>query len=85
MTPFKKHRLNNLDVQTLPLAMYAFRFSLDRLVLGVDNIRYDVRLSPSFREVLKSNVLQLIAKFSQASTILEVDPPPIQAQAQASP
>ena len=51
-------------------------------MLGVDNIRYDVRLSPGFRDALKSNVLQLIAKFSQADTILEIDPAPLQAKTQ---
>jgi hypothetical protein len=39
-------RLPGLD--NFPIASYAINFSLDRLVVGVDNIRYDVRLSPAF-------------------------------------
>ena len=35
-------------LKEFPLESYAIDFSLDRLVLGVDNIRCDVRLSPAF-------------------------------------
>ena len=39
-------RLPGLD--NFPIASYAINFALDRLVVGVDNVRYDVRLSPAF-------------------------------------
>jgi len=44
---FRYHpRLPGLD--NFPIASYSINFSLDRLTVGVDNIRCDVRLSPAF-------------------------------------
>ena len=40
-------------LKSLPLKPYLVDFSLDRLVFGVDNIRFDVYISPRFCNVLE--------------------------------
>ncbi|BBO90590.1 hypothetical protein [Desulfosarcina ovata] len=45
---FFKYQPRLPGLNDFPLAAYSTDFSLDRLVLGVDNIRCDVRLSPTF-------------------------------------
>ena len=45
---FFKYQPRLPGLKDFPLEGYAIDFSLDRLVLGVDNIRCDVRLSPAF-------------------------------------
>ncbi len=52
------------NFRTFPIQSYTVHFSIDRLVLGVDNIHYDVRLSPSFCTSAKSVVSRLMAKYS---------------------
>jgi hypothetical protein len=43
---------------------YRHRFSIDRLRHGVDNLRYDVRISPSLVAAVREMALQLISKMS---------------------
>ena len=43
-----------------PLKYYRVRFSLDKLTPGVDNVRYDVNISASFREKTTRLVNQLM-------------------------
>jgi hypothetical protein len=45
---FLKYQPRLPGLKDFPLESYSIDFSLDRLVLGVDNIRCDVRLSPAF-------------------------------------
>lgn len=61
------------SLKEFPLKSYSFNLSLDRLCLGVDNIRYDVHLSPDFRKSATKIVSQLIAKHSKADKILYID------------
>ncbi len=45
-----------------PLTFYRNEFSLERLVLGVDNIRYDVLLSPTFVNASRKIIARLVAR-----------------------
>jgi hypothetical protein len=45
-----------------PLKFYRNDFSLEHLVLGVDNIRYDVLLSPTFVNVSRKIIARLVAR-----------------------
>jgi hypothetical protein len=56
----KGHKLPPL--KDFPLRHYAHDFLLDRLVLGVDNIRYDVYLSPTFISATRKIVSLLITR-----------------------
>ncbi|WP_155305114.1 hypothetical protein [Desulfosarcina widdelii] len=53
------------------MASYATDLSMDRLVLGVDNIRCDVRLSPSFRNATAKLAALLIERETGIWTIPE--------------
>ena len=48
MLDFFKYQPRMPGLKQFPMETYSTDFSLDRLVLGVDNIRCDVRLSPTF-------------------------------------
>ncbi len=48
MLDFLKFQPRLPGLKDFPMESYSTDFSLERLVLGVDNIRCDVRLSPSF-------------------------------------
>jgi hypothetical protein len=48
MLEFFKYQPRMPGLKYFPMASYSIDFSLERLVLGVDNIRCDVRLSPAF-------------------------------------
>lgn len=48
MLDFFKYQPRMPGLKDFPLESYSTDFSLDRLVLGVDNIRCDARLSPAF-------------------------------------
>jgi hypothetical protein len=47
---------------SFPLRHYAPDFFLDRLVMGVDNIRYDVHLSPTFVSATRKIVDRLVTR-----------------------
>ena len=49
-------------LKNFPLQLYAHHFFLDRLVLGVDNIRHDVYLSPTFISTTRKIVTRLLAR-----------------------
>jgi len=61
------------NIREFPLEAYSIKFSLDRLVLGVDNIRYDVHLSPSFCMAGKKVVIQLFARYSRIGEMPGMD------------
>ena len=52
---------------------YSAHFSLNRLLPGVDNFRYDVHLSPVFRESVSKFVFHLILIASKADEDLNVE------------
>ena len=51
----------------LHLSAYSIEIPLERLKLGVDNLRYDVLVSPEFVKMTDHIVLQMIMKHSRAS------------------
>ena len=55
-----------------PLQPYTVDFSLTNLVFGVDNIRYDVYLSPDFCKTTGKIVLEILAKHSAVGETLEI-------------
>ncbi len=60
-------------LRELPLKTSAVSFSLEKLVRGVDNIRYDVYLSPDFRKSVSKIVTQLIASHTHSEEILNLE------------
>jgi len=48
----------------IPLKPYRHGFGLERLKLGVDNLRYDIHLSPGFIKATRRMALQLIGRIS---------------------
>jgi len=55
------------------LSIYVLNFSMDRLLPGVDNVRHDVYLSPSFCNAAGKLIPQLIARHFQTYKIFPVD------------
>ena len=60
-----------------PVSTYSLNFSLDTIVPGVDNVRHDVQLSPSFIQAASAIVPQIIAKKVQLDQIFEIDKPAV--------
>jgi len=52
------------EKESINLKTDAINFSLDRLIPGVDNIRYDVNLSPALKKTSDEIVTHLVAKHS---------------------
>ncbi len=65
----KGHKLPPLN--SFPLQHYLHNFTLDRLVLGVDNIRYDVYLSPTFASATRKIVARLVTRHAGVEKIQE--------------
>ncbi len=55
------------------LKPYTFSFSLDKITPGVDNVRYDVYLSPELCKTTGDLVFRLISEHSKADEILRMD------------
>ena len=53
----------------IPLKPYRHAFGLNRLKLGVDNLRYDLHLSPGFVRAARRMALQLIGRISGVSDL----------------
>lgn len=62
-----------VQAQPLRLAAYAPVLSLDGLQLGIDNVRHDVWLSPSFCETAGTHISNLIAKFGGVDGVLSAE------------
>lgn len=54
------------SLKKLNLKRYQFFYFLDKLVLGVDNIHFDVHISPQFCNILKRTVYLLMIKHSES-------------------
>ena len=52
---------------------YSAHFSLNRIIPGVDNFRYDVHLSPIFRETASRIIFHLILKATRADEDLDIN------------
>ncbi|OFV95283.1 MAG: hypothetical protein A3F68_03695 [Acidobacteria bacterium RIFCSPLOWO2_12_FULL_54_10] len=62
--------------KAVSLHFYDPQMVTDRLVPGIDNIRYDISLSSKFMEFSRNMVFQLIVKHSAARELLKSTPPP---------
>jgi hypothetical protein len=51
-------------LEDIHLGEYDHRFGIDRLAFGVDNLRYDVHLSPGFVKATRKIVIHLVARAS---------------------
>jgi hypothetical protein len=60
-------------IDNFSLEHYRINFSLNRLVPGVDNVRYDVRLSPELINSTTKIIQYLIADQAQAYKVMEID------------
>ena len=61
------------SLKQLPLKRYLIKFSLDRLVLGVDNIHIDARISPQVHTVVKRAVSVSMIKHSRSEIFFDND------------
>jgi class 3 adenylate cyclase len=61
------------EVPAPRLATYSPALNLDGLQLGIDNVRHDVWLSPSFCESTRAQIANLIAKFGNVEIILSAE------------
>src|SRR5260370_2478152 len=56
------------------LRAYSPALSLDGLQLGIDNIRHDVWLSPSFTKAAGAHTANLIPKYANVESVISADP-----------
>jgi hypothetical protein len=75
MFSFLKYSSRRIDLNRFPLYSYLLNFSLDQIVPGVDNVRHDVYLSPTFCEAADNIVPQIIAKNIELNEFFPVDKP----------
>ena len=75
MFSFLKFSHRRIDLNRFPLSNYLLNFSLDQIVPGVDNVRHDVYLSPTFCEAADKIVPQIIAKNVELDEFFRVDKP----------
>ncbi|MFO8082882.1 MAG: hypothetical protein R6U27_01030 [Desulfobacterales bacterium] len=61
------------DLNDFSLEPYRVNFSLSQLVPGVDNVRYDVRLSPELLKSTANIIRYLFADHTQSHNIMEID------------
>jgi hypothetical protein len=62
------------DIRDFPLKTYNIGLPFNRLKLGVDNVRYDVLISPEFQKMVETFIFELIIKHSEASAQFIVTP-----------
>ena len=72
--PFFKSRQKLPSPRLFSLEPYNVGFSLDRLPPGVDNVRYDVRLSPELIRTSEKMILRLVSSHAEADDIMGFDP-----------
>jgi len=69
-------RFGSSEPPSLPeLQFFGMVISLNGLNLGVDNLRYDVRLSPRVSEEISAHLARLICRFGEVESLLEMDVP----------
>jgi hypothetical protein len=68
MFAFLKYSRQLPPLSDFSLPAYLVNFSLDRLVLGVDNIRHDVHLSPIFLAATRKIVTDLVYRHAGIGT-----------------
>jgi hypothetical protein len=70
---WKKNTHKYPTLTDFSLKPYSVRLPLDRLVLGTDNIRFDVHLSEGFCTAAEKTAIRLIARHANAEPILRAD------------
>ena len=73
MFSFPKFSLQLPDLRSFPLKHHDFNFSLGKLVTGVDNVRFDVSLSPRVCKTTGDIAYRLLAEHSRTEEILGID------------
>lgn len=73
MLSFFKRTPKPANLDSFCLEPYKVNFSLTRLVPGVDNVRYDVRLSPKFLNSTRKIVRYFLADYAQTHKIMEIN------------
>ncbi|OQX19876.1 MAG: hypothetical protein BWK80_36290 [Desulfobacteraceae bacterium IS3] len=73
MFNFLKNIFRLPGLPDFPLKSSSVKFSLNRLTRGVDNIRYDVYLSPDFCKSANNLVVQAVAVHTRTEDILNLD------------
>ena len=73
MWRFRTKSISANALQHLPLETTDTRFALDRLRTGVDNVRYDVRLSPLFSDTIENIVFQMLSRHAGIADTLDAD------------
>jgi hypothetical protein len=69
-------RFGSSEPPSLPeLQFYGLVISLNGLQLGVDNLRYDVYLSPRVTQEIGTHLTRLICRFGGVESLLELDVP----------
>jgi len=69
-------RFGNSEPSALPeLQFYGLVISLTGVQLGVDNLRYDVYLSPRVTQEIGTHLARLICRFGGVESLLEMDVP----------
>jgi hypothetical protein len=70
-------RLRNSEPPSLPdLQYYGITLALSDLQLGVDNLRYDVFLSPRITSDLSFHLARYICRFGEVESLFEMEVPP---------
>src|SRR5713226_6732247 len=64
---------SSVESPPLQLATYSPALSLEGLQLGIDNVRHDVWLSPSFCKAAGSHIGNLIAKYGGVESVMAAD------------
>ena len=77
MFSFLNKRSGPPGFDQFPLSKYNLNFTLDQIVPGVDNVRHDVHLSPTFCEVANTIVPQAIARNIELHEFFPIDKPVI--------
>ncbi|PYV46746.1 MAG: hypothetical protein DMG94_08710 [Acidobacteria bacterium] len=62
---------SSTEAPPIRLSTYSPALSLERLQLGIDNIRQDVWLSPSFTKAAGAHIGKLIAKYGNVKYLFE--------------
>jgi len=60
------------DLKSFPLKRHSYRFSLDRLLTGIDNYRFDVLLSPAVCKAAYDMTYQLLLEKAEVGDLLGI-------------
>lgn len=73
MSVLRNFLFRQTSILDLPICDYRLEFSLNRLVPGVDNIHFDVHLSPQLRRTAERAAFCLIVRHSGVQALLQTE------------